>query len=60
VAVPASSYLLEIDGLYSFGMEPAPMPGLILGDSFIRSSYVVFDRVNKQIGFASPTNACDL
>ncbi|KAL8853765.1 MAG: hypothetical protein Q9221_001408 [Calogaya cf. arnoldii] len=44
-----------------FGLEVYKNPGtMILGDTFLRSAYVVFDLDNKQIGLAQSNNAADV
>ncbi|KAL8659987.1 MAG: hypothetical protein Q9226_000150 [Calogaya cf. arnoldii] len=44
-----------------FGLEVNHNPSnMILGDTFMRSAYVVFDLDNKQIGLAQSNNAADV
>jgi hypothetical protein len=59
--VKAIHYLQANQGYYVLGIAGATIDGIgmILGDAFIRSSYIVFDRQNEQLGFAQPTSACD-
>ena len=55
--VPASAYVLELDGVCSLGImaDDGILPSeydIILGDVFLRNYYTSFDLENEQIGFA--------
>jgi len=55
--IPASNYVLEIDGECILGVQSIALPPeygnfLILGDVFIRAYYTEFDYGGKQLGFA--------
>jgi len=48
-------YLFLANNTYCYGINGGdPADGTILGDIFIQSQYVLFDRANKRIGFATP------
>jgi len=48
-------YLFPSNNTYCYGIDGGdPADGTILGDIFIQSQYVLFDRANKRVGFATP------
>ncbi|NXI65652.1 PEPA protein, partial [Anseranas semipalmata] len=56
--LPASAYVLEINGSCSLGFEAMTVSTesgdlWILGDVFIREYYVIFDRANNKLGLSS-------
>jgi len=61
LSVPPQSYVTQGDcndpSLYSLSLVAANGDGTILGDVFIFSYSIAFDRVNYQIGFA-PVSGC--
>ncbi|XP_063781890.1 pepsin A-like isoform X2 [Pseudophryne corroboree] len=50
--IPASAYINQFPGSCSSGFQSTSGPW-ILGDIFIREYFVVFDRSNNRVGFAS-------
>lgn len=54
ITVPASELIVEESGTKVFGLAPASQTEnqVILGDTFLRSAYVVYDLDNKQAGIA--------
>lgn len=54
ITVPASELILEEEGVKVFGIVPysGAQNQVILGDTFLRSAYVVYDLDNKQAGIA--------
>ena len=55
LAVPPSDYLMFYEGQYCLGIAPTASLGVILGDVFLQSYYVAYDRYNARLGFA-PVN----
>ena len=50
--IPASYYILQVQGYCLLGFMPLDQPMWILGDVFMRDYYTVFDYGNKRIGMA--------
>ncbi|KAK7499890.1 hypothetical protein BaRGS_00008981 [Batillaria attramentaria] len=50
----AQHYLRNVDSCFKFGISPSDS-GAVLGALLMESFFVVFDRKNKQIGFAEST-----
>jgi len=51
--IPATSYLIELNGYICFGIEETTSVGIVLGDVFMENYYIVFDRSKLQVGFAN-------
>lgn len=54
ITVPASELVIDQSGVKTFGLVPSSQAAnqTILGDTFLRSAYVVYDLDNKQAGIA--------
>ncbi len=51
--LPPKYYVIKVEGQCMLGIQGADgLPFWILGDTFIRAYYTVFDRAQNQIGFA--------
>jgi len=54
--MPVELYFVKSNGKYCFAVQPTPATAgsmNILGDAFLRGFYVVYDRMNKRVGFAA-------
>jgi hypothetical protein len=59
-----SSYFNDWDSVCMFGISPVSQYGLtggvtLLGDTFLRSAYVVYDLANEQLGIAEANHNTD-
>ncbi|KAF5982250.1 hypothetical protein FCOIX_3776 [Fusarium coicis] len=59
-----SSYFDDWDSVWMFGISPVSQYGLtggvtLLGDTFLRSAYVVYDLANEQLGVAEANHNTD-
>lgn len=54
--VYAYQYLLNTNGQYCMGIQQTTGIGIVLGDVFLTSYYVVYDRANSRLGFAPLSN----
>jgi len=59
LSVPPQVYLVLVEGSYCMGVGSAIGVGLVLGDVFLESFYVAYNRANHRIGFA-PVTDCNL
>jgi len=53
VDVSPDAYLQDMGDNYCMGIQSAIGVGAVLGDVFMESQYIVFDRVNERLGFAT-------
>jgi len=53
LSIPPKSYLMHVNGTYCFGIVGNVGTGIVLGDVFMENYYVVFDKKNQRLGFAT-------
>lgn len=52
ITVGLNEYVLSGEGSCALGFNPSPDANYVLGDTFLRSAYVVYDLVNRKVGVA--------